>query len=404
MKKSTIKKFAAKLMLGLSVATASLLSAHAQMMPRCNAHFYYATDSAANSLQFLAANNGPGASYAWDFGDGSTGSNGYTSHTYSAPGTYYVCLTVTRTDSAGTQICFDTECDSVHVMVPPPPPGPHCDAHFGFRQQRGTMNANFVGDLNAPGTVYSWYFGDGSTGSGMNATHTYSAAGAYYVCLSLSLTDSMGTVLCSDNRCDSIYVQSPPPPAPTCNAHFFYNAPCDSLANVILVGMRNFPNASYSWDMGDGSTDTGRVARHTYASAGVYYVCLTVTTSDSLGNQLCTDTWCDSVRTVRPRHHNRGHMGGGHNGHRTSSIGGSFSVEPTAVFFPNPMTEKSVLHLENFEGAVSVKVMDQSGRLIKESTESNGDISFEKASLNPGMYYYVVTSGDQSVQGKFMIQ
>jgi PKD repeat protein len=40
------------------------------------------------------------ASYAWDFGDGSTGSGATTSHTYAADGTYTVVLTVTDNEGA----------------------------------------------------------------------------------------------------------------------------------------------------------------------------------------------------------------------------------------------------------------------------------------------------------------
>jgi PKD repeat protein len=51
--------------------------------------------------------------YAWDFGDGSTGSGSSISHTYSAPGTYTTKLTVT--DSSGSQASTVTT-----ITVSPP--------------------------------------------------------------------------------------------------------------------------------------------------------------------------------------------------------------------------------------------------------------------------------------------
>ncbi len=56
------------------------------------------------------------ASYAWNFGDASTGAGATPSHTYSAAGTYTVTLTVT--DNAGAT---GTATGTVTVTAPPPP-------------------------------------------------------------------------------------------------------------------------------------------------------------------------------------------------------------------------------------------------------------------------------------------
>ncbi|HUE88787.1 MAG TPA: PKD domain-containing protein, partial [Vicinamibacterales bacterium] len=53
------------------------------------------------------------ASYAWNFGDGTTGSGATVSHTYAAAGTYTVTLTVTDDDGA-----TDGEAQSVTVTSP----------------------------------------------------------------------------------------------------------------------------------------------------------------------------------------------------------------------------------------------------------------------------------------------
>tara|TARA_R110001592_G_scaffold243783_1_gene504877 strand:+ start:121740 stop:123005 length:1266 start_codon:yes stop_codon:yes gene_type:complete len=52
-------------------------------------------------------------SYDWDFGDGTTISAQYPSHTYTTVGVYGVCLTITAVDSAGIDTCVSTYCDSI---------------------------------------------------------------------------------------------------------------------------------------------------------------------------------------------------------------------------------------------------------------------------------------------------
>jgi hypothetical protein len=53
-------------------------------------------------------------SYLWNFGDGTTSILTAPSHTYSPPGAYVVCLTVSA--NSGTSTCTDTYCDSSSVL------------------------------------------------------------------------------------------------------------------------------------------------------------------------------------------------------------------------------------------------------------------------------------------------
>jgi len=115
--------------------------------------------------------------YGWDLGDGGTGSGIEVTHTYTAGGDYTVTLTATNCDSAQAQVAEGVfVCDSVHnvnvtatVM-----------AHQEFRNWKVQFMA--TGQGTEPIT-YAWDFGDGSIGSGLIATHTYTAAGSYTVTL-----------------------------------------------------------------------------------------------------------------------------------------------------------------------------------------------------------------------------
>lgn len=78
----------------------------------CDAHFYIMQDT-TNVTNYLIYNSTPGSSaanYFWDFGDGTTSTLQYPTHTYAVNMPYYICLTVT--DASG---CTDTYCDSINT-------------------------------------------------------------------------------------------------------------------------------------------------------------------------------------------------------------------------------------------------------------------------------------------------
>lgn len=126
-------------------------------------------------------------SYAWDFGDGTTGSGSTCQHTYSQPGTYTARLTVT--DSQGLQ---NASTITVTVNAPAVPPL----AALSAAPTSGTapLPVSFDGgastDPDGTLTAYTWDFGDGTTGSGAACQHTYSQSGTYTA--KLTVTDNQG--------------------------------------------------------------------------------------------------------------------------------------------------------------------------------------------------------------------
>src|SRR5260221_14567491 len=123
-----------------------------------------------------------GTIYLWTFGDGTTSTLATPWHFYSAPGTYYVCLTVSLTPNGGT--CTNTWCDSVHVTLPPPPV---CNAQFSHYSGNNPDSIHFYSTMTSTGTTYLWTFGDGTASTLATPWHFYSASGTYYVCLTVSL-------------------------------------------------------------------------------------------------------------------------------------------------------------------------------------------------------------------------
>ena len=124
------------------------------------------------------------AEYAWDFGDGATGSGATDSHTYAASGDYDVKLTVTDNDGATDSL---TKTVTVHL---PPNAAPH--AAFTSSVSDLTVSVDGSGSADPDGSIesYAWNFGDGSTDSGASATHRYDASGTYTV--RLTVTDDRG--------------------------------------------------------------------------------------------------------------------------------------------------------------------------------------------------------------------
>ena len=128
-------------------------------------------------------------SYSWDFGDGATGTGVSPSHTYGAAGSYVVSLTVT--DDDGAMDTAEAVGGGVNVVEGNQPP--IADAGGPYSGTAGfpvTFDGSASSDSDGSIVSYSWDFGDGSTGTGVAPSHTYSAAGTFVV--TLTVTDDDG--------------------------------------------------------------------------------------------------------------------------------------------------------------------------------------------------------------------
>ena len=213
-----------------------------------------------------------------------TGSNGRATLTYTAPafitGTIpdlQIGITPTGTD-ASNHIRRVVEVRLVQPGVIAGSPV----ASFSYLPANPTAFADVrfdgsasTGGLGAVVTSYVWDFGDNSSGTGVTATHRYSAAGTYVV--RLTVTDSNGGTNQSAGQAIVVGGGAAPtasfivnPASPLVGQTIFFNAtPSAAGTGHSLV--------SYSWNFGDGSSKSGSNVSKSYAAAGNYTVVLTVT-------------------------------------------------------------------------------------------------------------------------------
>ncbi|MEM7037104.1 MAG: PKD domain-containing protein [Bacteroidota bacterium] len=76
----------------------------------CQSNYIWYPDT-SQQYSIIVVNQAQNAqTYLWDFGDGNTSTQAFPMHTYSGPGSYLVCLTVT-----GVQNCTSIFCDTITV-------------------------------------------------------------------------------------------------------------------------------------------------------------------------------------------------------------------------------------------------------------------------------------------------
>ena len=246
--------------------------------PPLTASFAYSPSStqAGQPVRFTASASGGTSAFtfSWSFGDGTTGTGSPVTHTYSSAGSYTAALTVK--DSSSPQQTATSQM-TVAVTSPPPP----ISASFALSPSSPSAGQSVSFAASASGGTppynYTWSYGDGSTGTGLQVTHTYDRDGTYQV--ALTVADSIGStgtwvapVVVGTASLQDGFTYNPTSPQPGDNINFTASA------------RGGTPPYSYSWDFGNGASASGASATYSYSTAGSYTVTLTVIDSSNRSN------------------------------------------------------------------------------------------------------------------------
>ncbi|HEY1115391.1 MAG TPA: PKD domain-containing protein [Chitinophagaceae bacterium] len=215
------------------------------------------------------------ASSLWYFSDGTTSDAMNPVKTFAKDGVYIVKLV----NNFGT--CSDSVTRSITVAKRPV-------LSFVASQTTSCKAPLTVSFANGTSGAISWHwdFGDGTTSTHMQPTHTYTQLGNYTV--TLIATNANG---CSDTlvKRDYIKIQKP-----GITINHLPRTGCTPLTiNPTATVQAAEAVTGYRWNFGDGTFSTEAAPAHTYTKAGTYNVTLTITTASGCSDSLVLN---DAVR------------------------------------------------------------------------------------------------------------
>ncbi len=115
-------------------------------------------------------------SYAWNFGDGATGTGSVIWHQYASVGSFAVTLTVT--DNLGASTVPDAHDPGGNDQPAAHRQLPSCHPRRPSAPGRGSTR-RASSDPDGSIVSYQWAFGDGSTATGNVVYHQFGSAGTF---------------------------------------------------------------------------------------------------------------------------------------------------------------------------------------------------------------------------------
>ncbi|HYG16188.1 MAG TPA: PKD domain-containing protein [Bacteroidia bacterium] len=198
---------------------------------------------------------------------------------FAAPGNYTV-----KVISTSNEGCVDSIEKTIIVY-------PNADAAFNHSPKTCLNNNVFtpaqVSVIDSPGKItgYWWDFGDGSNSADSLPAKVYADTGTYMV--ELVALDTNG---CNDTFKSSFIVLPSPRAGFTASDACLKDSSIITNTTTILKG-----TLKYSWDYGDGTTDSVAEPRRQYKDTGVFIIKLIAVSDD-----LCADS-IQKILRVRPK-------------------------------------------------------------------------------------------------------
>jgi PKD repeat protein len=282
---------------------------------------------------------------------------------YYVPGQYPVCLTVDALDQQA-QPCVTSTCELVSIYA-----DSSCSdlvADFTITGIAGNMvsfgqQASFTGPIAG----YQWTFGDGTSDTSPDPSHTFAGTGPYEVCLTVAAAQPDDE--CFATECKWLYLGPGSVPCSTLLDQGFLVIAMDNTVGVLDTSTTSGMNYTVDWDFGDGYTSSGQVAYHSYLSSGVYNVCETITLWGPLNPDTCVNTVCTPVSVY------------------VTGVGEALADGPVRAW-PNPAHDRLlVAGLPPDVGTIDL--VDALGRRVRTwSVGPQGNADLGLAGLAPGTY------------------
>ena len=200
---------------------------------------------------FSNTSTGPGLTYLWNFGDGTTSTLATPTHAYTANGLYSVRLTVT--DTYG---CVSTLLKPQYISIVTPVADFTVNA---IASNCPPLNVQFT-NTSVNVASFLWNFGDGGTSQISNPSHIYNTPGTFNA--TLTVTSPGG---CTSVKTQQIVIQGP-------TGTFSYTPLTGCNPLTVNFAVSSQPGVSFIYDFDDGTllNTTVTSATHTYTIPGFY--------------------------------------------------------------------------------------------------------------------------------------